>query len=207
MIWIDSGLVYMLSNLHHFGLVYIGVAIRISLLLEFYNFHQTSVAELLCLFFLDENNTEHILSTHFLKILLYYQLSTVFALLSIITVNECIKLFVNKDAMFSLYCHVLFSLKQTFLSVTWPTGVQLLVFFCSSVPVVLFGTPGISGCRSQHVPVESSSLLHHSFCLWFICFPWWSIDEFENLHADRTSVCFEPWWKLRARLGSRVKPV
>ena len=57
-----------------------------------------------------------------------------------------------------------------FLSVAWPTGVQLLVFFCSSVPVVLFGTPGISGCRSQHVPVESSSLLHHSIYLWFICF-------------------------------------
>ena len=49
-----------------------------------------------------------------------------------------------------------------FLSVAWPTGVQLLVFFCSSVPVVLFDTPGISRYRSQHVPVESSSLLHHS---------------------------------------------
>ena len=35
-------------------------------------------------------------------------------------------------------------------------------FFCSSVPVVLFDTPGISRCRSQHVSVESSSLLHHS---------------------------------------------
>ena len=80
-----------------------------------------------------------------------------------------------------------------FLSVAWPTGVQLLVFFCSSVPVVLFGTPGISGCQSQHVPVESSSLLHHSIYLRFICFPWWSIDELENLHADRTTVCFEPW--------------
>ena len=53
--------------------------------------------------------------------------------------------------------------------------------------------PGISGCRSQHIPVESSSLLHHSIYLWFICFPWWSIDELENLHADRTTVCFEPW--------------
>ena len=46
-----------------------------------------------------------------------------------------------------------------FLSVAWPTGVQLLVFFCSSVPVVLFDTPGISRCRSQHISVESSSLL------------------------------------------------
>ena len=76
---------------------------------------------------------------------------------------------------------------------TWPTGVQLLVFLCSSVPVVLFDTPGISRCRSQHVSVESSSLLHHSIYLWFICFTWWSIDELENLHADRTTVCFEPW--------------
>ena len=80
-----------------------------------------------------------------------------------------------------------------FLSVAWPTGVQLLVFFCSSVPVVLFDTPGISRCRSQHVSVESSSLLHHSIYLWFICFTWWSIDELENLHADRTTICFEPW--------------
>ena len=91
-----------------------------------------------------------------------------------------------------------------FLSVAWPTGVQLLVFFCSNVPVVLFDTPGISRCRSQHVvSVESSSLLHHSIYLWFICFPWWSIDELENLHADRTTVYFEPWQKPSARLGSR----
>ena len=92
---------------------------------------------------------------------------------------------------------------ELFLSVAWPTGVQLLVFFCSSVPVVLFGTPGISGCRLQHVPVESSSLFHHSIYLWFICFPWWSIDELENLHTDRTTVCFEPWQKPRVRLGFR----
>ena len=98
---------------------------------------------------------------------------------------------------------ILVGLDRSFLFVAWPTGVQLLVFFCSSVPVVLFGTPGISGCQSQHIPVESSSLLHHSIYLWFICFPWWSIDELENLHADWTTVCFEPWWKLRARLGSR----
>ena len=36
---------------------------------------------------------------------------------------------------------------------------------CSSVPVVLFDTPGISRCRSQYVSVESSSLLHHSIYL------------------------------------------
>ena len=32
-------------------------------------------------------------------------------------------------------------------------------------PVVLFDTPGISRCRSQHISVESSSLLHHSIYL------------------------------------------
>ena len=41
--------------------------------------------------------------------------------------------------------------------------------------------------------LSSSSLLHHSIYLWFICFTWWSIDELENLHANRTTVCFEPW--------------
>ena len=45
------------------------------------------------------------------------------------------------------------------MSVAWPTGVQLLVFFCSSVPVVLFDTQGISRCRLQHaVSVESPFL-------------------------------------------------
>ena len=44
------------------------------------------------------------------------------------------------------------------MSVAGPTGVQLLVFFCFSVPFVLFDTPGISRCRLQHdVCVESSS--------------------------------------------------
>ena len=69
---------------------------------------------------------------------------------------------------------------------------------------MLFDTPEISRCRSQHVvSVESSSLFHHSIYLRFICFPWWSIDGLENLHAGRTTVCFEPWQKPRARLGSR----
>ena len=90
-----------------------------------------------------------------------------------------------------------------FLSVAWPTGAQLLVFFRSSVPVVVFNTPGISRCRSQHFSVESSSLFHRSIYLRFIYFPWWSIDELENLQADRTTVCFEPWQKPRAKLGSR----
>ena len=49
------------------------------------------------------------------------------------------------------------------LFVAGPTGVQLLGFLCSSVPVVLFDTPGVSRFRSQHfVSVKSSSLFHHS---------------------------------------------
>ena len=72
---------------------------------------------------------------------------------------------------------------------------------------MLLDTPGTSRCRSQHVvSVKSSSLFHHSIYLWSICFPWWSIDELEKVHADRTTICFEPWQKPRARLGS-VKPV
>ena len=73
----------------------------------------------------------------------------------------------------------------SFLSVAKPTGVQLLVFFCSCVPVVLFDTPRISRCRSQHVSVEASSLFHHSIYLWFICFPWWFTDELENTHTHK----------------------
>ena len=52
-----------------------------------------------------------------------------------------------------------------FLSVAWPAEVRLLVFLCSGVPVVLFGAPGVSGCRSQHVSVESSSLLRRGIYL------------------------------------------
>ena len=79
--------------------------------------------------------------------------------------------------------------------------VGFLLLQCSSGVV---RDRGISRCPSQHVfSVESSSLFHHSIYLWFICLPWWSIDGLENLHADRTTVCFEQWQKLRARLGSR----
>ena len=76
-------------------------------------------------------------------------------------------------------------------------------FFFFFAPVVLFDTPGVSRCRSQHVvSVATSSVFHHSLYLWFIWFPWWSI-ELENLHADRTTLYFEPRLKMRATLGSR----
>ena len=90
-----------------------------------------------------------------------------------------------------------------FLSVAWPhpgSAVGFLLFQCFSG---LLDAPGIFWCRSQHVSVGSSSLFRHCIYLWVICFPWWSIDELENLHADRLTVCFEPWQKPRARLGSR----
>ena len=79
-----------------------------------------------------------------------------------------------------------------FMSVAWLTGDQLLVFFCSSVPVVLVDTPRISRCRPQHVvSVELSSLFHHSIYPWFIrdLFP-----AMIHLHKDRKTIneCFEP---------------
>ena len=54
------------------------------------------------------------------------------------------------------------------LSAAWPTRVQLLVFFCSSVPVVLFDTPGVSRYRLQHVvSVELSIDVFSLFSFWF----------------------------------------
>ena len=71
---------------------------------------------------------------------------------------------VSKDGVIKILKDLCFW-AGAFLSVAWPTWVQLLVFIGSSVPVVLFDTPGISRCRSQHVSVESSSLIHHSIYL------------------------------------------
>ena len=119
-----------------------------------------------------------------------------------ITVNNFASLFnctpvgrVSDSMMAPRYKAIYFSWfgPELFCLLHGPPGFNCWFFFCSSVPVVLFDTPGISRCRSPHVSVESSSLLHHSTYLWFICFTWWSIDELENLHADRTTVCFEPW--------------
>ena len=92
---------------------------------------------------------------------------------------------------------------RAFLSVAWPTGVQLSVFFCSSVSVG-FSTPQGSPGVGSNMFLSSP---HLCFIIVFIYdlffFPWWSIDELENLHADWTIVCFEPWQKPRARLGTR----
>ena len=65
------------------------------------------------------------------------------------------------DSMMARHKAIYFSWlgPELFLSVAWPTVVQLLVFFCSSVPMVLFDTQRITRCRSQHVvSVESSAL-------------------------------------------------
>ena len=55
--------------------------------------------------------------------------------------------------------------KGAFLSVAWPTGVQLLVFFCSSVPVVCSapqGSPGVGRNTFLSSP-------HLCFIIVFIC--------------------------------------
>ena len=58
------------------------------------------------------------------------------------------------------------------LSVSWPIGVEQVVFVCSSVSVVLQAPQGSPGVVSQRVvTVESSSLLHHSLFIDFNCCP------------------------------------
>ena len=52
------------------------------------------------------------------------------------------------------------------MSVAWPTGVQLLVFFCSSVPVVLFDTPQGSPGVGRNTFLSSP---HLCFIIVFIC--------------------------------------
>ena len=76
------------------------------------------------------------------------------------------------------------------MSVAWPTGVQLLVFFCSSVPVVLFDTPGSPGVGRN----TFLSSPHLCFITVFICDLSVSRDDplMNDLHADRTTVRFEP---------------
>ena len=65
--------------------------------------------------------------------------------------------------------------------------------WCCSTPQ---GSPGVG--RNTLFLSRPLSLFHHSIYLWFICFPWWCINELENLHTDRTTICFEAWQKLRA---------
>ena len=69
---------------------------------------------------------------------------------------------------------------------------------CHSSPELSCWTNQASNWKAQNwntVPHKRSSVSHetnslrwNSMCnMWFICFPWWSIDELENLHEDRTS--------------------
>ena len=75
--------------------------------------------------------------------------------------------------------------------------------FCSSVLVgcsTSQGSPGVGRNTSLSSP-------HLGFIILFICDLFVSrddpFDELENLHADRTTICFEPWQKPRASLGTR----
>ena len=85
---------------------------------------------------------------------------------------------------------------ELFLSVAWPTEVQLLVFFCCRIPVVVFDKPEISRCRSQHVvSVESLSLFHHSTSLSVIYFvsrddPMMS--KKASTRTEKLTICLEP---------------
>ena len=68
--------------------------------------------------------------------------------------------------------------------------------WCCSTPQ---GSPGVGRNTFLSSP-------HLCFIIVFMCYLFASRDEIENLHADRTTVCFEPWQKLRAGWVP-VKPV
>ena len=51
------------------------------------------------------------------------------------------------------------------MSVSRPTGDQLEVFYCSSIPVMMFDTPGISMCLN----ILFLLCLHLCFIIGFIC--------------------------------------
>ena len=51
------------------------------------------------------------------------------------------------------------------MSVSQLTGVQLVVFFCSSTPVVLFDNPRVSNYLNTLFLVSP----HHCFIIGFIC--------------------------------------
>ena len=72
---------------------------------------------------------------------------------------------VPRSTSYGVYISQLIRWAGAFLSVAWPTGVQLLVFFCSSVPVVLFGTPGSPGVGRN----TFLSSAHLCFIIVFIC--------------------------------------
>ena len=63
---------------------------------------------------------------------------------------------------------------KLYLSVAWPIGVQLLVFFCSSVPVVLFDIPEISVVtRFCRVLIFASSQYLSVIYLFHVIIYWW----------------------------------
>ena len=76
------------------------------------------------------------------------------------------------------------------MSVAWPTGVQLLVFFCSSVPVVLFDTLGSPGVGRN----TFLSSPHLCFIIVFICDLFVSRDD--PLMSKKTSTLTEQLYVL-----------
>ena len=87
------------------------------------------------------------------------------------------------------------------LSVSWSIGVQCLVFFCSSVQVVLLtpqGSPGVS----TGVTIDFSSLLHHSLVIDFNCCLDDTLMIWEtSMRAEQPTKLFKPLRKMRGKLG------
>ena len=90
------------------------------------------------------------------------------------------------------------------MSVSQHNGVQLVVLFCSSIPVVLFDNPGISKCHNTLFLLSP----HLCFTIGFIC----DLSVARNgswmskipPHGPNRYM-FLPLWRLRAGVGTSLK--
>ena len=120
---------------------------------------------------------------------------------SIKLVLRIIRAFVNMRQRPYFICFYTHRLLYSFvLRSFWGNETSISKYFCDSVDENRIANVSKSDSfESFHLFLKirlemcNCPIKNHSIYLWFICFTWWSIDELENLHADRTTVCFEPW--------------
>ena len=82
--------------------------------------------------------------------------------------QSCVSALEGDEGLVSWYFLPLSStMGKLFVIVPWARSLDMLVIIIGKVVAKLSVQkyPGISRCRSQHVSVESSSLLHHSIYL------------------------------------------
>ena len=84
------------------------------------------------------------------------------------------------------------------LSVAWSFGIQLVVFFCSNILVVLLHTLGILQV-AQYVSADSSSLTHYRpYIIRDLFVPY--VDSLVRKETFMRTKSLEPLQKLRARV-------